>query len=231
LVATVLPNPLLQAADPKPGPNPVAFKSAGEKVAGTLYLPAGYQPGQRLPAVVVAGPFLNTKEMVPASYARALADRGFAALAFDFRYWGESGGEPRFYESAGAKVADLRAAVAHLKTLPAVDPARIGAVGVCFGAGHVLAAAVEDADIKAVATVAAWVHDPASVAATFGQEEVDRRYRVGRAAMDKYKQSGVVDTVPAESGTDKEAAVLKVDYYADKGRGAGVRSFANKMAC
>lgn len=226
----VLGTSLARAADLTPGPNPVEFQSGGEKMAGTLYMPASYTPGQKLPAVIVAGPFLNAKEMVPANYAKALADRGLAALAFDFRYWGESGGEPRYFESAAAKVADLRTAVAHLKTRPEVDPDRIGALGVCFGAGHVIAAAVEDKDIKAVATVAAWIHDPASVEATFGKDEVARRYRVGRAAMEKYKKSGEVDAVPAESDTDKEAAMFKVDYYADKARGAGVKQFVNKMA-
>lgn len=227
IVAIITPPAV--AAEPT-GPNPVEFKSGGEKVVGTLYLPAAYTPGQKLPAVVVAGPFLNTKEMVPANYAKALAARGFAALAFDFRYWGGSGGEPRFYESASAKVADIRAAVAHLKGRAEIDAQRIGAVGVCFGAGHVIAAAVEDADIRAVVTVAAWIHDPASVEAAFGKEEVARRYKAGRAAMDTFKTSGAVDTVPAESSTDKEAAMQKVDYYSDTARGAGVKSFANRMA-
>ena len=40
-----------------------------------------------------------------------MADQGYAALAMDHRFWGESGGEPRFLESTREKSRDVLAAV------------------------------------------------------------------------------------------------------------------------
>jgi alpha-beta hydrolase superfamily lysophospholipase len=51
----------------------------------------------------------------------ARQERGYAALAIDHRYYGESGGEPRQYEHYPTKIADLRAAIAVLSNQPEVD--------------------------------------------------------------------------------------------------------------
>ncbi len=62
----------VRAADtsaPKPKMNTVTFQSGGEKMVGNLYLPPTYQAGTRLPAVLIAGPWLNVKEQVAANYA------------------------------------------------------------------------------------------------------------------------------------------------------------------
>ena len=77
----------------------VAFRNRyGIKLVGDLYLPKerGAEP---LPAVAVCGPFGAVKEQASGLYAQELAERGFAALAFDPSYIGESGGEPRYVAS------------------------------------------------------------------------------------------------------------------------------------
>jgi fermentation-respiration switch protein FrsA (DUF1100 family) len=215
--------------DLKPGANRVEFGSGGEKLVGTLFLPAAYRPGVKAPAVVVAGPWTTVKEQTGGVYAAALAERGVAALVFDFRFFGESGGRPRQFESPRHKLEDLRAAVAYLKTLPGVDPDRIGLLGICFGAGYAVAAAAEDPDVKSVATVAAWVHDAASLKAVFGEEEIARRYKVGASALKAFEADKTVSTVPAHSTADKTAAMFNVDFYADPKRGA-VPQWKNEFA-
>jgi fermentation-respiration switch protein FrsA (DUF1100 family) len=141
----------------------------------------------------------------------------------------DSGGEPRQYESASAKIEDIRAAVRYLRSRPDVDPEGVGALGVCFGAGHVVAASIGGPEIRSLATVAAWLHDRESLLAAFGPEEIARRYRVGRAAREAWEKSRQVETVPAASATDKTAAMLGVDYYGDPGRGT-VPQWTNAMA-
>ena len=47
------------------------------------------------PAVIVTGAWTTVTEQMTGIYARELANRGLATLAFDFTGWGESGGEPR----------------------------------------------------------------------------------------------------------------------------------------
>ncbi|WP_186376220.1 alpha/beta hydrolase, partial [Hyella patelloides] len=69
----------------------VNFKSNNQNLVGNLYLPDDYQEGDKLPGVVVTGAWTTVKEQMPATYAEAMADRGYAVLAFDFLNWGESG--------------------------------------------------------------------------------------------------------------------------------------------
>ena len=89
------------------------FDSNGETLIGTLYLPAG----RAAAAVVTTGPLTSVKEQAAGTYAKAMAARGFAALAFDHRYFGESGGQPRQFENPAAKVEDVRNAVRHLRAM------------------------------------------------------------------------------------------------------------------
>ena len=45
--------------------------------------------------MIVTGTWTTVKEQMAGIYARELANRGLAALAFDFTGWGESGGAPQ----------------------------------------------------------------------------------------------------------------------------------------
>jgi dienelactone hydrolase len=205
----------------------VRFDSAGTSLVGRLYLPAG---SARAPAIVVVPPWLNVKEQVATNYAKALAKRGFVALAFDFRYWGESGGQPREWESPSAKVVDLKAAVAFMSQQPEVLAGQVGVLGVCFGAGYAMQASIEDPAIRSLATVAAWLHDARSLEMTFGAAEIDRRRRVGQAALESFTRHGRVDYVAAASGTDKTAAMFGLDYYLAPDRGGARQEWTNRMA-
>src|SRR5687768_7592626 len=108
-------------AQEKPKNMAVNFDSEGEKITGNLLLPAGYKEGQRLPVIIVVGPWTQVKEQVQYFYGRKLTKQGYAVLNFDFRNWGESGGKPRFNESTNEKVKDVLNAVQFLKTHPAID--------------------------------------------------------------------------------------------------------------
>ena len=83
---------------------PFVFDSSGSRVVGQLHRPAGDASG----AVVLTGPLTSVKEQATGAYARELAARGFAALAFDHRHFGESEGQPRQLENPLEKVEDIR---------------------------------------------------------------------------------------------------------------------------
>jgi uncharacterized protein len=57
---------------------PFRFTSGGDALIGVLHLPAQ----QPVAAVVTTGPLTSVKEQATGAYARALAERGFATLAF-----------------------------------------------------------------------------------------------------------------------------------------------------
>jgi uncharacterized protein len=130
----------------------VTFKNRyGITLAGDLYLPRqrGDQP---LPALAVSGPFGAVKEQSSGLYAQTMAERGYATLAFDPSYTGESGGEPRNTASPEINTDDVSAAVDYLGLQPFVDRERIGLIGICGFGGMALNAAAVDKRVKAVVT-------------------------------------------------------------------------------
>jgi acetyl esterase/lipase len=85
------------------------------------------------------------------SYARAFAQAGYCVLAFDYRCWGESQGEPRELVSIPQQLEDWQNAITYARTLPSVDPSRVALWGTSFSGGHVIVTAARDHTIAAVA--------------------------------------------------------------------------------
>ncbi len=138
----------------------VTFKNRyGITLSGDLYLPK--ERGNRLPALTVAGPFGAVKEQSSGLYAQSMAERGFAALAFDPSYTGESGGSLRNIASPDINTEDFSAAVDFLGLQPSIDRDRIGVIGICGWGGMALNAVAADKRVKAVA--AATMYDMSRV--------------------------------------------------------------------
>jgi len=213
------------------GKNSVVFKSEGETLKGNLYLPKNFKPGQKLAAVVVTGSWTSVKEQMAGAYAQKLADQGYAALAFDFRYFGESSGKPRQYESPLAKIQDIKNAVEFLKTIAVIDANRIGGLGICASSGYMAEATAEDSNIKSMALVAPWFHNSALVKAVYGgQGAVDAKINSAKQAKVLFKETGGLTMVPAISTTDKNAAMFgEFDYYLNPKRGA-IPEWKNQFA-
>lgn len=206
----------------------VTFPSGSASLTGNLYLPEGRTPG---PAVVVAGTWTSVKELMADRYAQRLAERGYAALSFDFTGYGESNGEPRDFESPERKIRDIHHATTFLAGHPAVDPDRIGALGVCAGAMYMAASIADDPRLKSLALVAPWLHDAAICEGAYGgAEAVAEKIRVGEEARARYEETGEVDYVPVVSATDQRAPMpFEIDFYLNPDRG-GVPAWANRFA-
>ncbi|MFN8682539.1 alpha/beta hydrolase [Paracoccus sp. P2] len=128
----------------------------GITLAGDLYLPKD-RSDNRLPAIVVAGPFGAVKEQSSGLYAQTMAERGFVTLAFDPSYTGESSGEPRNVASPDISTEDFMAGVDFIGLHPSVDRERIGVIGICGWGGMALSAVAVDKRVKAV--VASTMYD------------------------------------------------------------------------
>lgn len=88
------------------------------------------------------------------AFAERLAGAGFAALAFDYRHWGESPGEPRLLMDPARQREDWRAALACAGVQRDVDPTRIAMWSYSMGTGHIQALAVDGVQVAALVCVA-----------------------------------------------------------------------------
>ncbi len=203
----------------------VTFESAGQTIAGDLYLPDTFSEGDRLPGVVVTGAWMTVKEQMAGAYAAELADRGYAALAFDFRGWGQSPDSIQYLENPVRKTEDINAAVNYLATRPEVDSARIAGLGICASAGYMSDAALQNANIKSLSLVAPWLHDAEIVDATYGGKEgVSALIETGRNA----ERADEPVILEAASLSNEEAVMYQAPYYTETDRGL-IPEFDNKF--
>ena len=129
----------------------VTFKNRyGIELVGDLYLPKNGEIN--LPALAISGPYGAVKEQASGLYANQMAQHGFAVLAFDPSYTGESGGEPRNIASPDINTEDFSAAIDFLGLQENVDQNKIGIIGICGFGGFALNATAVDKRVKAVAT-------------------------------------------------------------------------------
>ena len=124
-------------------------------MSAVINVPEGFDESRKYPAIVVSHPGGGVKEQTAGTYAAQLADEGFVTIAYDASYQGESTGEPRQLENPAIRTEDVSAVIDYLTTLPYIDGDRVGAMGICAGAGYTANAAIDDPRIKAVGTVSA----------------------------------------------------------------------------
>jgi pimeloyl-ACP methyl ester carboxylesterase len=125
----------------------VSFDSRGLRCTATVYRPGGATGAVRC-VVMGNGITLTRKDGIP-DYAQRFANAGFAVVAFDYRHWGDSGGEPRRLVSLKHQLEDWRAAVHYARGLDGVDPEQIALWGFSLGGGLALITAAADARIAA----------------------------------------------------------------------------------
>lgn len=124
-------------------------------LSAIINFPEGFDQNKKYPAVVVSHPGGGVKEQTAGLYAKKLAENGLITIAYDASYQGESTGEPRQLENPYIRTEDVSAVIDYLTTLPYVDTDKIGAMGICAGAGYTANAAINDHRIKAVGMVSA----------------------------------------------------------------------------
>jgi uncharacterized protein len=202
----------------------VNFTVAGTNVVGLLHRPDRASRA----ALVVTGPLTSVKEQAAGAYARAMAMRGYAALAFDHRTFGESAGEPRQYESPPRKVEDIRAATSFLGQMGSFAGLPLGAIGVCAGGGYMAAAVASESRLAAFAAVAGVFPDAAATRKSMGVA-FDDVVGAARQARERYEAGQPAEYIPAVGEGDVAMPLAEAFEFYGTPRGA-VPNYTNRFA-
>jgi len=204
-----------------------AFESEEATLVGSLFLPDGSAPAG---VVVAVGPLTSVKEQAAGTYAQAMAERGHAALAFDYRYFGESDGEPRQFENPGANIEDIKNAASALLADDRLTNLPLYGLGVCFGAGPMARAVAEDPRFRAFVGVAGVYTDNAKTQARMGATYGAGIER-GRAAEHEWRLTGDAETIPAVAPDGGDVAMPLREAYEFYGTPRGqVPNYVNGYA-
>lgn len=140
----------------------VWFNSGSDRISAWLYRP---DSSGDTPLLVMAHGLGAVRTMRLDAYAERFAAAGYACLVFDYRTFGDSEGAPRQLLDVGMQLQDWAAATAFARTLPGIDPQRIGLWGTSFSGGHVIATAARVPGIAAVVSQCPFTDSVASLAA------------------------------------------------------------------
>lgn len=124
----------------------LCFRAGSDPCAAWLYRPAtDIRPA---PIVVMDHGLSGTRRDRLGAFAERFAAAGAAALVFDHRGFGDSGGEPDHFDPA-RQLEDWLAAIDCARAQPGIDVERVATFGSSMGGGNALAAAAADTRVAA----------------------------------------------------------------------------------
>ena len=212
----------------------VTIPSDSETLQWLAVPPSGYQPGNKLPGIVTANALTGVKEINLAQYAERFAAAGFATLVFDYRYWGQSSGDPRFHIAPMEFRADIRAALDFLASRPEVDANRIGGWGISMGGQNMLFLATWEPRFKAIVAVATGIEPPVE-GPPLSPEAAKAKYDDLVAASEKElagRAAAGITTLQAWCPQPQDGCALPVkeafDWY-EQARASFAPMFENKL--
>ena len=170
----------------------------GTSLSAIVYEPT-HTSGQKLPLLIMPTSWaLNqTEYAVP---AQMLAQHGYVVVAYAQRGFRDSGGLVDW--ALGPTQADLSTVIDWALRHTPADPARIGALGISYGASVALLAAERDPRIKAVVAMCGWTDLPATL--------------VPNKTVDK-RGVGVLLTTGGTGTVDVELAAVRAELFLGNG--------------
>ena len=169
----------------------VSFDSKGLRCSAWLYVP-DERIDQKLPAIIMAHGFSCVKEQTLPDVAELFVAAGFVTLLFDYRFFGDSEGEPRNQLFPLEMVEDYRNAITWLSEQKEVDPQRIGIWGTSYSGGLVLYVGTFDKRVKAVVAVVPYTFSPESQRAINPENwDIDSEFLLGDR-IERYR-NGVIN--------------------------------------
>ncbi|QZY35327.1 alpha/beta hydrolase [Enterobacter cancerogenus] len=158
-----------------------------DDIAVTLRRPAD---SVKAPVVILCHGFCGIQEILLPRYAEAFTQAGFATITFDYRGFGENGGE-RGRLVPALQIEDICSVIDWAEAQSEIDGHRIALWGTSLGACHVFAAAVERPRIKGIISQMGFADGEAIVTGKMDEQEkqgfvatldkmVEKRERLGK---------------------------------------------------
>jgi len=117
-------------------------------ISGWLYLPEDIV--KPVSCVILSNGFCGTKDAVLEDYALKFVDIGVAAITYDYRYFGESGGEPRQLINGIKQMEDLRVVIDYARNQENIDENKIVLWSTSAAGRYGIIIAAEDEKIAGV---------------------------------------------------------------------------------
>ena len=189
----------------------VNFKSNNQNVVGLL---CNNNNNEKKSAVVILGPICSVKEQSPIQYATRLAEKGFIALCFDARGYGESEGQPRQFESLKNKEEDVKSAIDYLISRNDVDADNIFIIGICNGTNEMMQVSIDDKRVKAMVLVSGNYLIKENMVHLLGNEKVwDAHLQRAKLAKEKFDKTGEVDYIKIIDSIENEQLLPPLPIY------------------
>ncbi len=170
----------------------ITFPSHESDCAAWVYMPDAAQDAPS-PVIVMAHGLGAVRQLRLHEFAERFAQSGYAAVVFDYRHFGASGGQPRQLVDIRRQLEDWHSALAYVRADQQFDKNRIALWGSSFGGGHVLQVAAEDRAVRAVISQCPFTDGPASLAA---------RIRTGIISAPIMLIAGLIDYVGSATGRE-----------------------------
>ena len=176
----------------------VFFYSENCKIAGDLYVPDACAEAAPLPAIILCHGFSGIREILLPPYAEAFSRRGFAALVFDYRGFGDSEGE-RGRLIPAEQCVDIRNAITFMETVPEVDSSKIGLWGTSFGGAHAISVSAIDRRVKCLSVQITFGSGERMVSGSMSSQEKEKML----ATLQKAWQRAVTKNKPMSLNMDQ----------------------------
>jgi pimeloyl-ACP methyl ester carboxylesterase len=136
----------------------VWFYSEGLRIAGYLFRPDDWQPGDApRPGILVLAGYSGNTQADCTHMMRRLCAAGWFVLGFDYRGFGQSEGQ-RGRHRPLEQAQNTYDALSYMQTVPGIDPERIGLYGTSFGGANGIWVAAHDERVKCLVTSVAVTH-------------------------------------------------------------------------
>jgi pimeloyl-ACP methyl ester carboxylesterase len=119
--------------------------ASGDEIEAWVFRPEGKGPH---PAIVLAHGLAAVKAGGLAPFGERFAREGFTAIAFDYRGWGGSSGQPRDEVSVPRQREDYRTVIDRAIAQPDIDSKRVFIWGTSFSGLHAVEIAATDARLR-----------------------------------------------------------------------------------